>query len=1268
MHSTAPRFRIHTNGRLRSHVLPGGQGGLFHDWVALTRYSEAAPLACGPMLYLRENGDWKLADELGPDDKLTLSIQIGIPPEADVEIRCITLSNTSANFREIELTSYAEIALNHPMGDAGHPAFSKLFVQTSVNPVGPFLFARRRPRGLNENWPWIAQTLLGADSLSWETNRVTFLGRGRTPLAPAAMDASGPLSKQTGNVLDPVMAWRGHISLAPAESREIWLVTAAASDEATTTSLLERHASPAAAAAALAQANAAAEAKLENLGITVAAADTYDALAATLLFGRADRTVPASLCGADVLGRHPLSGEQIRVIATAGMVAHATQELLSALPYWRVLGLQVRLFVMDAKMLDDLPQDVTIVDPTDFSADEMTWWLASAQLVVGEEIPATSTIPMDLYRPVSKPYEDVSIPPDDTLQLFNGHGGFSENGREYVIPLPLKDGALPLPPMPWVNILANPDFGCMVTERGAGYTWSRNSQANRLTPWSNDPVKDPHGEAFYLRDDDTGDIWSPLPGPCPPRTAYTVRHGFGRTRFFSETSGIHQEVEFLVPVAAPVKLVTLRLRNESTSPRKLSFACWQKLILGSMPDRHHATLAWTAPTRTQHAVNPRAGDFAGGRAFAFATLHGAAITSSATNQSTATFLGSGSPAAPALLYSHASRFVKSRMAVPAVSTSGRLACGLLAQASESQIGRRGRIAAWTEEPGFGLDACFSRLLSFTLEPGAEVEIVIGLGEAMSEAIAEDLATTYQKPGAVKRTNAEVDAQWHDLLDKIQIKTPLPEINLMANGWLLYQNLACRIWGRSAFYQSGGAFGFRDQLQDSSALAALHPELMRSQILLHAAQQFPEGDVTHWWHPAPMNRGMRTNFSDDLLWLPYLTQHYLHVTGDDSVLDERRRFIHGPLLGPGEDEEYMKPEISDRAASVFEHCCLAIDHSLTTGAHGLPLIGIGDWNDGMSRIGREGCGESVWMGFFLYAILGRWIPLCETRGEHDRAMIYQAFRDDLLVAVNDAGWDGEWYRRAYYDDGTPLGTADGDECRIDALAQAWAVISGAAPDDRAKLALDSLERLLVDPAQGLIRLLTPPFVNTPHDPGYIKGYVAGVRENGGQYTHAACWVIRAMAEVGRRDEAAALLQRLSPIWHSRDAEAVSLYQVEPYVVAADIYGAPPHIGRGGWTWYTGSAAWMFRVTLESVLGLTVENGTTLVLAPRIPDSWPGFSIAYRTISGKTLYRIQVNVTDGCAKRITQICVDGQSLAPTDGVARWPILDDGGEHPVCLTLGE
>ncbi len=1207
---TTNLFQLHTNSKLRAIVLPGGAGRLSYDWVALTRFSEAAPEASGPMIYL-----------YGSED-VSHTLEISIAPTLDVEIRKITITNGTAAHREVELTTYAEIALNHPLGDAGHPAFSKLFVQTSVVD-GRILLARRRPRGMNENWPWMAQMLIvDEQELSWETNRATFLGRGRSVIAPAAMDLPGALSCQTGNVLDPVMAWRAKLALAPNESKTVWLITAAAIDELAVTDLMRQISSPGAAAELFGKAKSAAAERLNRLGIAPSAAVRYENLAATLLLGRKDRAVPESLAGSGVIHRFPLSWEEIRIIATSSLKSAGTRDLLAALPYWRALGLQARLFVMDTPQDEASPEGVTLTDPHSFSTEELAWWLASAQLIAGEEILPTSNIPIAATRKPKSLPTDQATDAEEPLRHFNSYGGFSADGREYVIPMALENGRLHLPPMPWINVLANPNFGCFVTERGAGYTWARNSQANRITPWSNDPICDPHGEAFYLQDG--AELWSPLPGPCEPRSSFVVRHGFGSTRFLSKHSGLSLAVEFLVPPEDSIKLVSIRIINESGLAKDLNFSSYQKLLLGSTPDRHHATLAWSDTDGIQHAANPRAGDFAGGRVFSFATLHGVDAFTEDFNQSSAAFIGRGDLTTPD--------------------------------------------STWKNGRGFGRDACFSRKISFHLPAGEDAEILITLSEVMDEKEEKRLIEKYRQPGALTAVRAETTAHWNEMLCGVTIQTPLPEVDLMVNGWLLYQNLACRIWGRSAFYQSGGAYGFRDQLQDSGALAALHPELMRTQILLHAAQQFPEGDVTHWWHPKPMGSGMRTKFADDLLWLPYLTDHYLQVTGDDSVLEEITSFIEGPPLKDGEDEEYMKPAISEKAASVFEHCCLAIDKSLTKGTNGLPLMGIGDWNDGMSRIGRMGKGESVWMGFFLFTILNRWIPLCQGRGETERVASYTLYRDELLVAINDAGWDGEWYRRAYYDDGTPLGTHTDDECRIDALAQAWAVISKAAPAERIEKSLNSLKRELVDPKYDIIRLLDPPFVDTPHDPGYIKGYVAGVRENGGQYTHAACWVVRAMAEAGRRDEAAEMLHHLSPIWHSRDAAAVARYQVEPYVVAADIYGAAPHQGRGGWTWYTGSAGWFFRVTVESVLGLRLENGDTLALDPRVPDDWPGFTIDYRTISGKTVYQILVTIPDGDASAVASLEIDGLPLKPQAGVARWPLIDDGGRHVVQIEMGK
>jgi len=529
-----------------------------------------------------------------------------------------------------------------------------------------------------------------------------------------------------------------------------------------------------------------------------------------------------------------------------------------------------------------------------------------------------------------------------------------------------------------------------------------------------------------------------------------------------------------------------------------------------------------------------------------------------------------------------------------------------------------------------------------------------------------LVARYQGPGAIADALDGARAFWTELLSGVRIETPVPAIDRMVNGWLPYQILSCRIWGRTAFYQSGGAFGFRDQLQDAAALVHLRPGLTRAQLLLHAAHQFVEGDVLHWWHP-PTGRGIRTRFSDDLLWLPLLTAFYVHTTGDWAVLDESIGFLTVRPLADGEDEAYLVPEQSGEHADLYAHCCRALDRGLTRGSHGLPLMGTGDWNDGMNRVGREGKGESVWVGFFLYRIIDDFAPLCERRGDTARLERYRAYQTALRQALDEAGWDGAWYRRAYYDDGTPLGSATNTECRIDALAQSWAVISEAAPAERATQAMHSALDLLVSEKDGIIRLLTPPFDRDAHDPGYIKGYVPGIRENGGQYTHGAMWIVQAVAELGWRDRAARLLAMLSPVHHTASAERLAVYQVEPYVIAADVYGAAPHVGRGGWTWYTGSAGWMYRVALESVLGIRIDDGTTLRVRPCVPDDWARFSARVRLADGATVYEITVRNPTGCAAAVTEVQVDGRPAVLERDAARVPLQQDGAIHRVDVTLG-
>ncbi|HRD50155.1 MAG TPA: glycosyl transferase [Candidatus Contendobacter sp.] len=821
----------------------------------------------------------------------------------------------------------------------------------------------------------------------------------------------------------------------------------------------------------------------------------------------------------------------------------------------------------------------------------------------------------------------LALPDDEPLQFWNGYGGFSADGAEYVIRLqPDAGGRLRLPPLPWVNVVANPCFGFLASETGAGYTWSQNSRENRLTPWSNDPILDPHGEALYLRDEVSGAFWSLQPGPIPQPAPYEIRHGFGYSRYRHVSQGLEQQVWLFAPRMDPVKIARIQLRNLSDQPRPLSLFAYARLVLGVLPGDYAAELVieQDAATGALLAEN-RNREFAGRIAFAAATPLDS--TSLHVSGDRAAFMGRhGSPARPAALSCD-----------PVLD--GRL--------------------------GAGLDPCFALQLILHLEPGATLEYAFLIGEAENREDARRLINHYREDNAVAAALAEVQEFWRNELGKVQIQTPTPALDVMVNGWLAYQTLSCRLWGRSAFYQSGGAFGFRDQLQDAAALLYHDSERTRQQILLHAAHQFQEGDVLHWWHP-PTGCGIRTRFSDDRLWLPYVATFYARATGDWSLFSEPARFLRARLLEPGEDEALLTPEDSGEVASLYEHCCRALDRSLTQGAHGLPLMGTGDWNDGMNRVGREGRGESVWLGFFLYAILGEFIPVCGQHGDHNRARRYAAFRRHLVEALNQDGWDGEWYRRAWYDHGAALGSAHSDECRIDALAQAWAVISKAAPWSRAESALDAVERHLIAEQEGLIRLLTPPFAHTPHDPGYIKGYVAGVRENGGQYTHAALWVVRALAELGRRERAARLLEMLNPINRALTPEAVAIYRLEPFMVAADVYGVAPHIGRGGWSGYTGAAGWMLRVALESILGLELVEGHTVLLRPCIPDQWPGFRLHYRLPDGDAVYDIEVRNPEGHAERVTAVEMDGVHGAVEDGAACIPLLRDGNAHRVVVTL--
>jgi cellobiose phosphorylase len=1278
--------RLLSNGRYT--VLLTGAGTGYSAWndLALTSWSgDRTEDGCGVFLYLRdrERGAlWSIGHQpVGQpsaryaaryragrleiarrDGDIEARLETSVAADADVELRRLRLTNHGRRTRHIELTTYAEVVLNAPAAHAAHPAFSKLFVETERVDKPDVLLARRRPRGGDERSAWMVHAFFGEGRLDYESDRARFLGRGRTLREPLALTSRAALSRTVGPVLDPCFALRRTVRLGAGKSAELTLLLGAAETRAAALTLAARYASPVAVEVAFAGAAEAEQTLLARLALTGDEAERLQELVGALLYGhpalRADGdTVRRGRVGAATVapGLAGLSGAVPLVVAHAegaGGSAFA-HRLLKAHAYWRAKRVDVDLLVVC-----DQPQSLrdALEEPVDDSrrgkvllrqrgeippATLAHLEIAAGALVSAERLESLFALPArprpratSRFRPAYEATPRRRVSPrargrTEALRFANGYGGFAPAGDEYVVRIDTGRPASPQrPPMPWVNVVANPGFGFLVSESGAAVTWSRNSRQHRLTPWPNDPVTDPHGEALYLRDEEARLFWSPLPGPAPAPGPYEVRHGFGYTRCRHVSPGLVEDVRLFVPRDEAVKVAWLRLTNTGRRPRRLSVFSFGRLVLGALPsDARAVHTRWDVEARTLVAENPLAGEFADALVFAAGVGPAAAHVEHFTADRTAFVGRNGTMARPAALC-HA--------------------------------------AALDQRTGAGLDPCAALQVTFRLAPGASVECAFLLGEAADVPSVRALLARLREPGGVAHAFDEARGFWRETLSAVQIETPVPAIDLMMNGWLGYQNLACRLWGRSALYQSGGAFGFRDQLQDAAALVYSRPDLTRAQILLHAAHQFVEGDVLHWWHP-PSGRGTRTRFSDDLLWLPYVTAFYVHATGDVSVLAEPVGFVTARPLRPGEDEAYLAAQPSAEVAPLYAHCCRALDRSLTRGAHGLPLMGTGDWNDGMNRVGREGRGESVWLGFFLYAVLGAFIPLCERQGDAEHARRYREYRTALQVALEHAGWDGAWYRRAYYDDGTPLGSATSDECRIDALAQAWAVISGAAPRERAERAMDAVERELVDKRAGIVRLLDPPFDRTPHDPGYIKGYVPGIRENGGQYTHAALWVVRALAELGRRERAAALLETLCPVRHAGSRAAADVYRVEPYVVAADVYGVPPHRGRGGWTWYTGSAAWMYRVTLESVLGVTVEGGDTLRVKPCVPDRWPGFRVTLRRPDGRTRYLIEVRNPEARAAAVLTAQLDGHPATVRDGAACVPLVSDGATHRVEITLG-
>jgi cyclic beta-1,2-glucan synthetase len=1290
-HDAVVQTHVLSNGRYA--VMLTGAGSGYSRWgdIGVTRWREDATRDdCGSYIFLRDvvsGAVWSAgyqpsgvepqtyqvtfaedrAEFIRTDASITTTLEVVVSPEDDVEVRRLSITNTGHRDREIEVTSYLELVLAPPAADTAHQAFSKLFVQTEYLAKRNTLLATRRKRSPGDPDIWaghhavVGDTALGEPEV--ETDRARFLGRGRDIRSPLAVMDGRRLSGTVGTVLDPVLSLRYRIMVPAGGTARIAFWTGIAPSREAVLDLLDKHHEGNSFERAATLAWTQAQVQLRHLGIDSAEAALFQRLAGHLIYaGAAMRPSPATI--RDGSGPPPglwaqrISGDVPIVLLRIDAVEDIAiaRQLLRAHEYWQMKGLAVDLVILNeraasyvqdlqsaletqSRMSQSRPQPgphgargAVFVLRTDLISEQTCSLLSAVARVVlvarrggiadqldrarRPAIPPPA--PLRAAPRADTPPPAPALPPGD-LEFFNGLGGFEAQGRVYVTIL----GPGQSTPAPWINVIANPRFGFQVAADGGGFTWSLNSREHPITPWSNDPVGDRPGEVLYLRDEETGEVWGPTAAPIrDPGASYVARHGQGFSRFELSVHDIELDLTLFVPMNDPIKISRLKIRNTSKRTRHLSVTAYVEWVLGATRGAAAPFIVTEldAETGALFARNPWDAVF--GSRIAFADLAGQSQWTADRGE----FLGR-----------------HGTLEMPA------------AMAARTPLSARA---------GAGLDPCCAQRTSIDLPPGETFQIAFLLGEADDAAGARTLLGRYRHAD-LDEVLQGVIAHWESILGVVQVKTPDRSLDILLNAWSLYQTLACRIWARSGFYQASGAYGYRDQLQDGMALAVARPDLTREHLLRAGARQFKEGDVQHWWLPAVTHggtgQGVRTRISDDVVWLAHCVLQYVETTGDAAVLDEEIPFLDGRALQPGEHDAFFAPGVTEETATLFEHCALALEHALQTGVHGLPLFGTGDWNDGMNRVGEKGRGESVWLGWFLYATLVEFAPVAIARGDQPRATRWLEHASALRQSL-ELSWDGDWYRRGYFDDGTPLGSVSSSECVIDSIAQSWSVMSGAADLGRAARALANVESRLIRHDPALALLFTPPFDQTEHDPGYVKGYPPGIRENGGQYTHAATWTVIAQAMLGHGTQAAALLSLLNPINHTSSRADVQRYKVEPYVVAADVYSVAPHAGRGGWTWYTGSAGWMYRAGIEWVLGFRVRAGKIL-MSPCIPESWPAFEITFRRASAR--YRILVDNPLGVSRGIARIELDGTRLPP--GETSVDLKDDGRTHELRVTLG-
>ena len=1277
-----PDVHLLSNGRYHVMITNGGGGVSRWQGLNLTRWREdSAQDVHGFFFYLQEVGTGKTwsptarplvadfdryeavfaqggAEFQSVSQQFQSQLKVVVCPEDDMELRQLTLTNLSRRARTIEITSYAEPVMLAGRAEAAHPAFHKLFVTASTVRDKAALLFTRRPSSAGEHPPWMFHFLGVAGGLilrgpSYETDRAAFIGRNRSVRNPAALDLPGPLPDRTGFTSDPAAAIRYRVRIEPGRSIQLNAFLGVAATREAAEIYVDRCRDPRMAERVFSLAWTRSQVFLHQLRIRETDAQNYARLAGSLFFAGPHRRGRASIIAANrknqaALWSYGISGDRPIVLLSITDIANLglVRSLVQAHSYWRQKGVEADLVIWseayagyrqdlldaiiglvqagtESKLLDQ-PGGIFVRNIDQVPEDDRILFQAVARLVFSdrygaleEQIDRRVVPEADIPELASERQQETSEPlPSLTsreLEFFNGLGGFTRDGREYIIQL--KPGQST--PAPWVNILANPFFGTIISESGSASSWSENAHQFRLTPWHNDPVENPSGEAFYIRDEETGLFWSPMPARASAEAFCVCRHGHGYTVFEQTHAGLSSETTVYVAIDDPLKFTAITLRNTTGRTRRVSITGYCEWVLGEHRDHSamHVVTRLDPQSGAIFAQNAFSLDFADRIAFFHCSGEDRTLTADRTE-----FIGrNGSLADPAAL-------------------------------------RREHLS---NRVGAGLDPCAAIQTWFEIQPGDQIQVVFCLGAAQTEDEARARLRHQAGTSGARQALEKVWDFWQRQLGGVYVETPDASVNFLVNHWLLYQILSSRFWGRTGFYQSSGAYGFRDQLQDSLAFLRECPWLTREHLLLSASRQFQEGDVQHWWHP-PVGRGVRTRISDDLLWLPLVLCRYVAVTGDTGILDETRPFLDTRPPAENEESVYDLPRVTEEIASLYEHAARAIRHALRFGTHGLPLIGSGDWNDGMNRVGNEGRGESVWLGFFLLQVLREFGPLAARHGDRPFAALCEQEAQKLAARIDRHAWDGQWYLRAFFDDGTPLGSAQNPECQIDSIPQSWAVLGGATDPQRARTAMQSVLDRLVDREHRLVRLFDPPFDSAPWDPGYIKGYLPGVRENGGQYTHAAVWTAMAFAALRQGDVAWEIFQYLNPVRHGDTPEHVRTYKLEPYVLAADLYTIKGREGEGGWSWYTGSAAWLYRLLVKDLLGIGLETNT-LSFSPLIPAGWTGFKLTYRYRN--TFYHIEFKKTGDATWNTRRVWVDGVEQPDR----KIHLVDDGRKRHALVELG-